>query len=87
MELWPNLTRKLCSHLWFFGHRLDGNMQGGRERSIRLHACACVGKAVPQTITEGVTVLVLLATNVGVPIYMIGAVFGPIDPPQNAGRK
>ena len=30
-----------------------------------------MGEAVPQTITEGVTVLDLLTATVGVPIYMI----------------
>ena len=40
------------------------NRQGGGESGIRLRACGrtCVAEAVPQTITEGVTVLVLLMT-------------------------
>ena len=33
------------------------NRQGGGERSIQLGACACVGEAVPQTITDGVSLI------------------------------
>ena len=49
------------------------NRQGGGEKSIRLHAWAraCVGETVPQTITEGATVLGLFTVIVRVPIYMI----------------
>ena len=51
-----------------FGHGLDGvsrsvysrNSQGVGERSIRLRAWwTCVGEAVPQTITEGVAVVLV----------------------------
>ena len=56
-----------------FGHGLDGvsrsvysrSSQGGGGRSIRLRAWwTCVGEAVPQTITEGVAVLVLICKHV-----------------------
>ena len=63
------------------------NRKGGGERSIRLRERACVGEAVPQTITEGVTAPVLLAATVGVPIYMIeGFALGQSSVPSTLHR-
>ena len=49
---------------WMVLPVIGSNRQGEGERSIRLRARARVGEVVPQTITEGVTVLDLLTTTV-----------------------
>ena len=58
--------------------------QSGGKRSIRLPAWACVGEAIPQTVTEGVFLnpFTALAT---VPIYMIESLPSRgYNPPENA---